>query len=440
MRPRSLRASASRHSATENGTAPWTANGVASGASYTRETSPTGAGPPQPPGTLYADTRHTPIPTWPSGQGPPSGDSTSPSSRGQGRVPATVPLRPPPNWEPPDTQPVAGVPGTCWICQSPLYRWTLTTTDLGATPSWHTFWDLLWLQVARTRGPNWHPMHMEYANRGPCLSEEEKLNPLAENLSNLPPPGPDPPSRLGNLLGILAHTLWFLADEAPGTQRLPQLEAVAASACWPPMAARTLPWNENRHDEPLRAGDIPPLLWEEGLNHRVLPVTRWALQWRLRILPQLSLLGALPTPVKEAFREWAWPSITTQQWHRLWEQAISTGPFPNLLPLTIWTRQVPLQLDHWIRPSREDGRPAPELPRGPQQIWVYLSSRCITRWTCTGTLVRQLVRDAIRSLTSLPTYCPSNTLLVGPHRGRHQLGVPASHPPDLPYPHRDRLI
>ncbi len=283
-------------------------------------------------------------------------------------------------------------------------------------------------------------MSLEYANRGPSLSEGWERSLSAESASSSTIPNSDPSSRLGVFLGILAHTLWFLADEAPGTPRLPQLEALAPSAGWPPLAARTLPWNQTRGERSLRAKGIPPLLWEEGANHRFLPVTRWAIQWRLRILPQLSLLGALPPETKDALRGWAWPTVTTLQWQRLWEQLTSTGPFPNLLPLTLWARRIPLHLDYWTRPDRCGAHAHPRSLYHPPLTWTHLSPRCLTRWTCTGTAARQMARDAIHSLTSLPTFRPSLTTPVGPHRRRHRLGVPASHPPNLPYPHRDRIL
>ncbi len=251
---------------------------------------------------------------------------------GQGACACHTASSPPPAWEPPDISPLEGLPGACTLCRSPLYRWSLIPADLSQKPSWDIFWDILWLHVGQTRGPQWHPIHAGYANLGPCAPPERpRPDPSApgENSSshNLAPS-----SYLDRLLDILSMTLWSLMEAAPGTGSLSSLDDIAPSSCWPPMAAKLPLWDPVSRHKRLHAGEVPPALWEVGPDHCVRPVARWDLQWRLRILPQLSFLGTLPTATCEALRIWAWPHITAPQWEKLWNQLSTGGLSPTSCP------------------------------------------------------------------------------------------------------------
>ena len=203
------------------------------------------------------------------------------------------------------------------------------------------FWDILWLYVGQTWGPTWHPMHTGYANLGPCVRYEERVPNIRDTGGEPSPLRLTSPSRLDRLLTVLALTLWSFAEAAPEERGSRPLEDIVPSACWPPMAARVTPTDSSRGDRRLYFGDIPPAVWETGYDHQLRPVARWALQWRLRLLPHLSFLGALPEAKKSALQIWAWPDVTPAQWQRLWAQQWDESlPPPNILPLSPWTRHV----------------------------------------------------------------------------------------------------
>ena len=248
-----------------------------------------------------------------------------------------------------------------------------------------SFWDILWLYVGQTWGPNWHPMHTGYANLGPCVRREEREPHVRDVHSEPSPIHPNSPTRFDQLLTVLALTLWSLVEAAPDTQETPSLEYIAPSACWPPMAARLRPWDTTRSERQTYGGDVPPVIWETGYDHHLRPLARWALQWRLRLLPQMSFLGALPESKKEALRTWAWPGISTTQWQNLWDQ-MRTGnsPLPNLLPLSLWVghiRTPPFSLN--ALPWDGTRGPSFSVPRGTWQMWTLLGPAGIAQWTKT---------------------------------------------------------
>ena len=177
---------------------------------------------------------------------------------GPGACPCHNLRSPPTAWEPPDVSPYSGLPGACALCSSPLYRWSLTLVDLDRTHPIGVFWDILWLYVSQTWGPNWHPMHTGFANLGRCVRQEERGPHVRDARGEPSPVHPDHPSRLDHLLKVLALTLWSFAGAPPEEQDTRLLEGIVPSACWPPMAARLRPWDSTRSERRLYFGDIPP--------------------------------------------------------------------------------------------------------------------------------------------------------------------------------------